>query len=132
MKKIVYLFLLGALCLPVQGICAQDKSPEKPKAEERAKPAIPIKVQIVFTEFDGEKKISSMPYSFVVIADERIGGYYSTSLRSGVRVPIEIDGKDQKTTYLDLGSNIDCGIRSEEDARFHFYMIFERSALYPN
>jgi hypothetical protein len=118
MKKFLYLLLVGALCLPWQTICAQDKSPEKPKAEERAKASIPIKVQIVFTEFEGDKKISSMPYSFVVIADERMGGYYSTSLRTGVRVPIEIDGKDQKTTYLDVGSNIDCGIRGEEDGRF--------------
>jgi hypothetical protein len=131
MKKLVYMLLLGMLCLPLQQLCAQEKSQEKTKSEERVRPAIPIKVQVVFTEYDGDKKISSMPYSFIAIPDERVGSYYSTSLRTGVRIPIEIDGKDQKTTYVDVGSNIDCGIRSEEDGRFHLYMIFERSALYP-
>lgn len=130
MKKWICLFLMGVLCLPWRQVCAQDK--EKPKAEERAKPAVPIKVQIVFTEYDGDKKISSMPYSFMAIADEKVGGYYSTSLRTGVRIPIEVDGKDQKTTYMDVGSNIDCGVRSEEDGRFRVYLIFDRSALYPN
>jgi len=121
MKKLSYLFLLGVLCSPALQIRAQ----EKPKAEERVKIPIPVKVQIVFTEYDGDKKVSSMPYAFTVITDEKLGGNYSTSLRTGIRVPIETDGKDQKTTYMDIGSNIDCGIKSEGDGRF-------RSALYPN
>lgn len=131
MKKIAYLFLLAALGLPSMQASAQDKQ-EKPKSEEKTKPSIPIRVQIVFTEFDGDKKISSMPYSFMAVADEKMGGYYSTSLRTGVRVPVEMGSKDQQTIYMDIGSNIDCGIRSEEDGRFHVYLIFDRSALYPN
>src|SRR6266850_6535424 len=132
MKKFAYLFLLAALGLHSMQAFAQEKSQDKPKSEEKAKPSVPLKVQIVFTEFDGDKKISSMPYSFTVIADEKLGGYYTTVLRTGIRVPIETDGKDQKTTYLDIGSNIDCGIKSEDDGRFHLYLIFDRSALYPN
>lgn len=132
MKKLMYLCLLGLLILPLQQASAQDKPQERPKAEERVKVPIPVKVQIVFSEFDGDKKVSSMPYSFMVITDEKMGGNYSTSLRTGVRIPIEIDGKDQKTSYMDVGSNIDCGVKSEEDGRFHVYLIFDRSALYPN
>lgn len=132
MKKLTYLLLLAALCAQSPRLLAQEKSQDKPKNEEKAKPSVPIKVQIVFTEFDGDKKISSMPYSFVVIADEKVGGYYSTTLRTGVRVPIELDSKEQKITYLDIGSNIDCGIRTEDDGRFHLYLTFDRSALYPN
>jgi hypothetical protein len=129
MKKMLGLILLCALCVPAIPTLAQEKSPEK--SQEKAKPAIPIKVQIVLTEYDGDKKIASMPYSFIAITDERMGGYYSTSLRTGVRIPIETDGKDQKTSYFDIGTNIDCGVRTEEDGRFHLYMIFERSALHP-
>jgi hypothetical protein len=33
---------------------------------------------------------------------------------------------------MDIGSNIDCGIRSEEDGRYRVYLTFDRSALYPN
>ena len=132
MKKLVYLCLLGLFSLPRQQAWAQDKPQEKTKAEERVKVPMPVKVQIVFTEFDGDKKVSSMPYSFMVISDEKMGGNYSTSLRTGVRIPVEVDGKDQKTTYMDIGSNIDCGVKSEEDSRFRVYLIFDRSALYPN
>jgi hypothetical protein len=128
MKKLCYLLLLGGLCLPLVQLRAQ----EKPKTEERVKVPTPLKVQIVFTEFDGDKKISSMPYTFTVISDEKMGGNYSTSLRTGIRVPIETDGKDQKTTYMDIGSNIDCGIKAEDDGRYHVYLIFDRSTLYPN
>jgi len=128
MKKLFYLILLGSLCQPVAQLCAQ----EKPKTEERAKISIPVKVQITFTEYDGDKKISSMPYTFTVITDEKVGGNYSTRLRTGIRVPIETEGKDQKTIYMDIGTNIDCGIKTEDEGRFHLYLIFDRSALYPN
>lgn len=132
MRKVAGLVLFAALCSPALPVSAQDKPQEKPKAEERTKPATPVKVQIVFTEFEGDKKISSMPYTFMVVTDDKMGGRYSTSVRTGIRIPIEVDGKDQKTTYMDVGSNIDCGINSEEDGRFRVYLIFDRSTLYPN
>jgi hypothetical protein len=133
MKRFSYLCLLATLCLPLQHLRAQDKAQEKPKSEDRAKPSIPIKVQLVISEYDGDKKISSMPYTFMAIAgEEKVGRTYSTSLRTGVRIPIETDGKDQKTTYMDVGSNIDCDVHTEGDGRFHVFVIFDRSALYPN
>jgi hypothetical protein len=137
MKKLVYLFLLGVLCTPLQQVSGQDKSqeksPEKPKAEERGKVAIPVKVQIVFTEHDGDKKIASLPYSFVSTARDiyNYGNSAATSIRSGVRIPVETDGKDQKTTYLDVGSNIDCRIIAEDDGRFVLNLVFDHSAIYP-
>jgi hypothetical protein len=135
MKKLSYLFLFGALCLGAQPVSGQDKpqekSTEKPKAEDRGKLTIPVRVQIVFTEHDGDKKISSMPYSFVSSARDMTRSFDSTSIRSGVRIPIETDGKDQKTTYLDVGSNIDCRIILEEDGRFTLHLVFDRSAIYP-
>jgi hypothetical protein len=123
MKTLFFLTLMGILHL-FPSIGRAQGGPQE-------KPGVPVKVQIVFSEFEGEKKISSMPYSFIVVTDERVGGYYSTSLRTGVRIPVETDGKDQKATYMDVGSNIDFGIRTTTDDRYHLYMIFERSALYP-
>jgi hypothetical protein len=132
MKRFTYLCLLGALCLPAFQVRAQDKPQEKPKTEERAKSSVPVKVQVLLTEYDGDKKVSSLPYTFMTIADDKFGGPYSASLRTGVRIPIEVDGKDQKTTYLDIGFNVDCGIRSEDDGRFRVNLNFDRSGLYPN
>lgn len=129
MKRLFRLFCAVVICFPAFRVLAQ----EKPRAEEHVKVATPIKVQILFTEYDGEKKVSSMPYSFTVISDDKSGPpSYTTSLRTGIRVPIETDAKDQKTTYMDIGSNIDCGIRTEDDGRYHVSLIFDRSALYPN
>ena len=85
MKKLYCVVLVGALFQPMFQLHAQ----EKPKAEEHVKVPTPIKVQIVFTELDGDKRVSSMPYSFTVVSDERMGGKYSTSIRTGIRVPIE-------------------------------------------
>ncbi|HYL83107.1 MAG TPA: hypothetical protein VE263_02640 [Candidatus Angelobacter sp.] len=130
MRKLIYFFLIGALSLSAQSLQAQDKAQEKTKAEERAKASIPVKLQVVFAEYDGDKKISSMPYTFMALANER--GIDGTSLRTGVRIPIETDGKDQKTTYLDVGSNIDCRVRIEEEGRFAVSLTLDRSALYPN
>jgi hypothetical protein len=132
MKALSYFLLLSAFSLASQLCLAQTPPQEKTKAEEHALPSIPVKVQIVFSEYDGEKKVSSMPYSFTAITNERLGGYYTTSLRTGVRVPVEAAGAEQKTSYMDVGSNIDCGVRTTDDERYHLYLIFERSALYPN
>ena len=123
MNKWIKLCLMGALSLPAQTTWAQEKA----KTE---KPAVPVKAQIVFTEYDGDKKVSSMPYAFTVLARERDSE--STSVRTGVRIPIETDGKDQKTTYLDVGSNIDCKLRMQDDDRFMVTLFFDRSAIYPN
>ncbi|HXY26421.1 MAG TPA: hypothetical protein VEI73_17340 [Candidatus Acidoferrum sp.] len=130
MKKLTYFCLLGALSLSAQPLVAQDKGQEKPKTEERAKPEIPIKVQLVFSEYDGDKKLSSMPYTFGVIANER--GLDGTSVRTGVRIPIEVNDKDSKTIYMDVGSNIDCRIRIGDEGRYAVSLTFDRSALYPN
>jgi len=128
MKKLTWLLLLAVLIVPFQPAHAQQPTPDKPKP----KPAIPMKVQIVFTEWDGDKKISSLPYTFSVIVDEKSSGRYSVNLRTGVRVPVELDAKDQKTTYLEVGTNIDCGIHEEEEGKFRVLLNFDRSALYPN
>jgi len=128
MKKLNWLLSLAILGVPFQLARAQQPTPDKAKA----KAPIPTKVQVVFTEWDGDKKISSMPYTFSVIVDERASGRFSVNLRTGVRVPVELESKDQKTTYLDIGTNIDCGIHEEEDGKFRVLLNFDRSALYPN
>jgi hypothetical protein len=132
MKAFTYFLLLSSTVSLAPRICLAQAPPQEKKSEERAKPTIPVKVQVAFSEYDGEKKIVSMPYSFTVIADEKVGGYYSASLRTGVRVPVDAGGPEQKTNYMDVGSNIDCGLRTTDDDRYHLYMIFERSALSPN
>jgi len=133
MKALPYFLLLSSTFTLAPQLSLAQAPPQEKKSEERAKPTIPVKLQVVFSEYDGEKKISSMPYSFTVIADERLGSYYSSaSLRTGVRVPVEAGGAEQKTNYMDVGSNIDCALKTTDDDRYQVHMTFERSALSPN
>jgi len=100
-----------------------------PKQEEHTPSVTPLRVQIVFSEFDGDKKISSLPYTFTVNADERRASP-SSKIRNGARIPLAT-GKDQ-FTYLDIGTNIDCSATLQDDGRFKLQMILERSSISPD
>ena len=56
------LLLLGLLS-PCSQAQDKPKTEDKPKAEVVA--TTPVKVQIVFTEFDSEKKVKSLLYDFI-------------------------------------------------------------------
>jgi len=102
---------------------------EKPKSAENAKPSTPVKVQVVLTEYDGEKKIANLPYSFLMYSEPNQAPYTNFS-RVGVRVPVPAIGKDGQSEFVDVGSSIDCGVKTEEDGRFTVRLSFERSSLY--
>jgi len=112
------------------GTVAQDSAKESStvKKDDRPVSVIPLKVQVVITEFDGEKKIVNTPYTFIVNADER-KARPEAKIRSGARVPIST-GKDQ-FTYLDIGTNLDCSAALLEDGRFRLQLSLERSMLSP-
>lgn len=105
------------------------RAQDKPNGSEKAKPAIPVKLQVVLNEYDGEKKVASLPYSILVNAESGAAAY-SSYTRVGVRVPVPAVGKDGQTTFVDVGSNIDCGVRADDDGRFTVRLNFERSSLY--
>jgi hypothetical protein len=132
MKSLTCLCLLTALSLPFQPARGQEKTPDKTKAEQHARAPLAVKVHLLFTEMDGDKKVTSLPYTLLVNVEERNNGRFSTSLRTGVRVPVDVGGKDEKTTYMDVGANIDCGVHYDEDDKFRVLVNFDRSALYPN
>lgn len=103
------------------------RAQEKPKTPEEPKAVTPLKVQVVVSEFEGEKKVASLPYTFFVNADDRPPA--RTSLRMGLRVPIAV-GPKESTSYFDVGTNMDCLARTTEDARFKLELTVERSSLY--
>jgi hypothetical protein len=83
----------------------------------------PIKVSVTFVEFEGEKKIKSLPYTLVVVADGRPP---SSKLRMGSRVPV-YTGKENGMQYLDVGSNIDCQAYRMPDNTFDLKLSLDRS-----
>lgn len=121
--------ILALLVVLVTGIAAGAQ--EKPAAEKR--PPVPVTVQVVFSEFEGEKKIGSLPYALPinVEADQRSADW--SQLRMGVRVPIVTaaakEGGAAQTQYMDVGTNIDC--RSwTEGGMYAVDLRLERSSIY--
>jgi hypothetical protein len=129
-RKMVFAVMMLVLTAAGYPIGAQDKpkSSDTPKPEEHAAPPIPLRVQVVFTEYDGDKKTASLPYSFSVNADER-RARPNTQIRDGARIPIYTNIKDQSLTYLDVGTNIDCSAQSQEDGRYKLVLTVERSSI---
>jgi len=113
-------------------VAAAQESPKTtsaPKQDDHTPAVTPLRVQVVFTEFDGEKKISSLPYSLTVNADER-KARPGSQVRNGARIPIAT-GKDQ-FTYIDIGTSIDCSATLQEDGRYKLQMTLDRSYLSPD
>jgi len=101
----------------------------KPKQDEHTPAVIPLRVQIGFSEYDGEKKVANLPYTFTVNADER-RAKPGSQIRTGARIPVTT-GKDQ-FTYLDVGTNVDCSATLQDDGRYKLQMALERSSVSPD
>ena len=80
-------------------------------------PAVPLKVTVVLSRYQGDKRISSMPYVMGVTAKD-FRNAPKTTLRMGVDVPViqtvfgaPADGKSvpqSSYSYRNVGTNIDC------------------------
>jgi hypothetical protein len=119
--KMLTASLVAALMLPI-AFRAQDKP--------QPKPSVPLKVDVVFSEYEGEKKISSLPYMLAVNAPPHgvITGE-RTSLRMGLNIPLFTD-KDGHVNYESVGTDLDCSGESTEDGRFSIHVGANRSSLY--
>jgi hypothetical protein len=115
--------LTAMICLPPA--IAQEPPPSPPnmlgQPTRKAPAPIPLKVTVVLSRYQGEKRISSMPYVLGVMASG-YGAAPKTTLRMGVEVPVATvkfagDGKAAPVSsynYRDVGTNIDCGASFEE------------------
>jgi hypothetical protein len=99
------------------------------KVADTSKNVVPLKVTVVFTEYDGEKKLSSLPYALFLKADET--SRFVGRVRMGVRVPIWTGGKESAIQYQDVGSNLDCFAQAAEDGKYMLDLSLERSSIYP-
>ena len=110
-------------------------------AQEAAKQAmgrqIPLRINVVVSRHQGEKKISSMPYTLSVVANDND----KTSLRMGVDVPIPQSviggsGEGGKTaplmsyTYRSIGTNIDCSARTIEEGVYKLDLAVQDSSIF--
>src|ERR1700722_3106592 len=124
----------GLLLFRAQAVKAQDK----PAAETTApEVVVPAKLQVVLAEYEGTKKISSMPYSIPFVLTH---SPLTSSLRMGIRVPVNFTTSktgENSLTYIDVGTNIDVSdidYRMNHDlatpGRFSVQLKIDRSSLY--
>jgi hypothetical protein len=100
----------------------------------RARPAgqsVPLKISLLLSRYQGEKKISSVPFVLWVTADYP----ESTRLRMGNQVPVTsiiFAGKEQQSsyTYKDVGTNIDCTASSQAEGYFRLNLTIADSSVY--
>lgn len=76
-----------------------------PKAPQLTKPLIPLKVDVVFNEYEGTKLVSRLPYTLSVNANDKARDRQS-SLRIGLGVPFRTGGNQFQ--YHNVGTEIDC------------------------
>ena len=130
MKNSAQTLLSSITCALIAGasLGAQDKPP-----------IIPLKVQIVISRYQGEKKVSSLPYTLSVNANLN-----KTSMRLGSQVPVvstsftpaTAENKDNKPLqsyqYRQIGTNIDCAAHTMPDGRLQLDITIDDSSVYPN
>jgi hypothetical protein len=120
---------------------AQDKPlPAPPSAQPAASSGarqVPLRVQLVLSRFQGEKKISSVPYMLGVLTNSQ-----KTSLRMGIQVPVIMTvfgAKDaggfanipqSSYSYRDVGTNIDCAAQDAGNGLFNLAITVADSSIY--
>jgi hypothetical protein len=121
----------------------QDLQSARQLAEARdtmaSRETIPLQFQIVISKYQGEKKVSSLPY--VLSLNSGPPGPFSSgiggSLRMGTKVAIpSTSTNDGKTVssyqYRDIGTNIDCSATARPDGAFNVNVTVADSSVYPD
>jgi hypothetical protein len=133
-KKTIAALVLPFVAAGVVSVAAQE--PTKPGGSPSATTQVPLKVQLVVSRYSGEKKVSSVPYTLSVVANDND----KTSLRMGVDVPVPATvftgPKDAATTpvtsytYRSVGTNIDCSARTADGGFFKLDLAVENTSVF--
>lgn len=124
-------WLAGVVALWIAGFVPKVLAQDKPKSAEQNSEDIrfsraSLRVQVVFTEYEGDKKLKSLPYSFLVTTHTR-DAWQEAKIRVGSRVPVYTGGEHGSVTYMDVGTNIDCRAEAVAEGQYRVYLNLERS-----
>jgi hypothetical protein len=121
-----------ALLMLLPFVARAQEKPAAASASQASATGIPLKLQVLLTEYDGTKKIASLPYTMSLTATpESKPQRGSTQLRDGVRVPILTRSKtgEDSVQYIDVGTNIDARDVHIEGDLYSVDFTIERSSL---
>ena len=104
-------------------------APVGPSTSQALGPLMPLDVLVVVNRYQGEKRVSSLPYNLAVNANDRT----ISSLRMGARVQVPNGPPNLRTfSWEQIGTNIDCFARTMDDGRFQVNLIIDDSSIYEN
>jgi hypothetical protein len=124
------------LTLVAHGAAGQAQSPPaapppQPAAtrSEPVRPAAPVRLQVVLSRFNGDKRVAYQPYGLTTVANGR-----PKILRIGAEVPIggASAGTKENPGYKSVGTNIVAEVTANEDGRFLVSVSAESSSPYPD
>jgi type II secretory pathway component GspD/PulD (secretin) len=135
-KTAIVSLALGIVVVAVPPVTAQQKTvtPVESGARATGQP-VALRVVLVVSRYQGEKKISSTPYTLSVVANESA----ATSMRMGVDVPVPqtvfkggegASAPQTSYTYRSVGTNIDCSARSIDDALFKLDLAVSDTSVF--
>jgi hypothetical protein len=125
------------ISLLAYGVAADAQGQRQGQGAERS---IPLRVELVISRYQADKKVSSLPYSFVVNATDPGHLEEFSRVRMGVEIPVvgyppTPDAKQNAATgqtpavqYRPFGTNIDCFARILDDGRFKVGVTVEESS----
>jgi hypothetical protein len=130
--------LIALVIAAVAGAGQAQEQAANPPQSTRAQSGnlVAVKVQVVISRYQGDKKISSLPYVLGVVVNGS-----KTSLRMGVDVPViqtsfTSPSKDAPATvplssysYRSVGTNIDCQAEKNAGEAFKLMMTVTDSSI---
>ena len=107
---------------------ARAQQPAAPAAEAAAPPAAravqAVRIEVVLSRLEGEKRISNMPFTFLTTT----GG--TANLRIGSMVPIpQGTGQGSSITYQNVGTNIDVNVEPVTNGQYRLFVTFDDSSV---
>lgn len=89
-----------------------------------------VRIDLLLTEYDGQKKIGSLPYTIYAESYPQQGRAQGHSLRMGVRVPVPVDSSGKDFQDMNVGTDIDCRAWTLGEGSYDVSMTVNRSSIY--
>jgi hypothetical protein len=111
---------------PAQPASQAKPSPEAAPSTKAA--GIPLRVQVVISRYEGERKVSSMPYALAVNGSTFMNRS-PASLNMTAQVPVPSIGP-APPTYHEIGTKISCYATTTDDDRIQVSVTISDTSVY--
>jgi hypothetical protein len=129
-------------------IAAEPQAPPRDPARADTLQTVPVRIDVMLTRLQGERKISSLPFGLLANAADSRSRYEPVSIRMGIDVPIgtttvtdnqttpagsgsrSTESTSTKTQYRSVGTDIDCWATRLDENRFSVRVSISDSSIY--